>query len=131
MTKFFQFIALIFLLYFSDSIIASDSKQWLMQEIKVEDGLPDSTVFSIQQDQSGFIWFGTTNGLARFDGYSFKVFKHDGANLQTISNNNAGNIFIDSNNLMWVGTFGGGVNTLNISDGKITRYPYTSSKYSE
>ncbi|MFK8010789.1 MAG: two-component regulator propeller domain-containing protein [Marinicellaceae bacterium] len=131
MTKFFQFLVLIFFLHFSASIIASDSKQWLMQEIKVEDGLPDSTVFSIQQDQSGFMWFGTTNGLARFDGYSFKVLKHDGADLQTISNNNAGNIFIDSNNLMWVGTFGGGVNTLNISDGKITRYPYTSSKYSE
>jgi diguanylate cyclase (GGDEF)-like protein len=122
------FIVFIFL---TTSALSSTPNQWLVEEIKLEDGLPDSTVFSLQQDQSGFMWFGTVNGLARFDGYSFKVFKHDGADPATISNNNAGNIFIDSNNTMWIGTFGGGVNTLNLNSGELIRFPYSSSKIDE
>ena len=79
MYKCFHFKNLtLFVLLFSMGVFANNTDQWLIQEIKVEDGLPDSTVFLIQQDQSGFMWFGTTNGLARYDGYSFKVFKHDG-----------------------------------------------------
>lgn len=107
---------------------ASNSDQWQMQTLQVKDGLPDSTVFSIQQDQSGFMWFGTTSGLARYDGHSFKLFKHDGADPNTISNNNAGNIFIDSKNVLWIGTFGGGVNSLNLNTGKLIRYPYSNTQ---
>jgi len=121
----------ILLIFFTTSALTHTPDQWLVEEIKVENGLPDSTVFSLQQDQSGFMWFGTVNGLARFDGYSFKVFKHDGADPATLSNNNAGNIFIDSKNTMWIGTFGGGVNTLNLDTGELTRFPYSSSKIDE
>jgi diguanylate cyclase (GGDEF)-like protein len=124
-------ILFIVFLFLTTSALSSTPNQWLVEEIKVEDGLPDSTVFSLQQDQSGFMWFGTVNGLARFDGYSFKVFKHDGADPATISNNNAGNIFIDSKNVMWIGTFGGGVNTLDLNTGELIRYPYSSSKIDE
>ncbi|MGJ8664499.1 MAG: ligand-binding sensor domain-containing protein, partial [Marinicella sp.] len=102
--------------------------QWQTQNLQVEHGLPDSTVFSITQDQSGFMWFGTTNGLARYDGYAFKVFKHDGADQNSISNNNAGNLFIDSKNKLWIGTFGGGVNSLDLSNGHLERHPYSSSQ---
>jgi diguanylate cyclase (GGDEF)-like protein len=116
------------LILYSFSTFAIDSDQWQIQKLQIDDGLPDSTVFSLQQDQSGFMWFGTTNGLARYDGYSFKIFKHDGSNENTLSNNNAGNIFIDSKNLLWIGTFGGGVNTLDLNTGKLIRYPYSNSK---
>ena len=129
--KYFQFNYLLLLLFvFSPDTFSNNSEQWITQEINIEHGLPDPTVFSIQQDKSGFMWFGTTNGLARFDGYSFKVFRHDGADVNTISNNNAGNIFIDSKNKLWIGTFGGGVNTLDLNSGELIRYPYSSNKNS-
>ncbi len=107
--------------------MATDSDQWQIEEIQIKDGLPDSTVYSIVQDAHGFMWFGTTHGVARFDGHDFKVFTHDGADPQSISNNNAGNIFIDSENRLWIGTFGGGVNTLDLKSGELTRHPYSSN----
>lgn len=115
------------LLLMSCLAVASHSDQWQTVELKVEDGLPDSTVYSMQQDESGYMWFGTTNGLARYDGYSFKVYRHDGANDNTLSNNNAGNIYLDSKNQLWVGTFGGGANVINLINDEIHRFPYSSS----
>ncbi len=109
--------------------IAINSDQWQIEHIQIDDGLPDSTVYSVTQDKTGFVWFGTTSGLARFDGNSFKSFKHDGADPSSISNNNAGNIFIDSQNRVWIGTFGGGVNLLDLTTGDLTRFPYSSSQY--
>ncbi|WP_179952085.1 ligand-binding sensor domain-containing protein [Marinicella rhabdoformis] len=103
-----------------------NTDQWLTEHIQVEDGLPSSTVFSLQQDNNGFLWFGTTDGVARFDGYDFKIYRHDGDDINSISNNNAGNLFIDSKNKLWIGTFGGGVNTLDLGTDEITRHPYSN-----
>jgi len=120
-------LGLVFLLMMLNfSVWAINSDQWLVEHIETEDGLPNSTVYSLAQDQTGFMWFGTTNGLARYDGYGIKVFKHDAVDTNTISNNNAGNLFIDSNNILWIGTFGGGVNSFDLNTGVITRYPYSN-----
>lgn len=116
------------MVFFSPAAIAINTDQWLIQKVQVEDGLPSATVFSLQQDQTGFIWFGTVNGVARYDGHDFKVYQHNGTDLNTISNNNAGNIFIDSKGILWIGTFGGGFNSLNLQTGQLLRYPYSSDK---
>ncbi|TDR22628.1 ligand-binding sensor domain-containing protein [Marinicella litoralis] len=116
------------LLLVSWAAISSHSDQWQAVELSMEDGLPDSTVYSMSQDKTGYMWFGTTSGLARYDGYSFKVFRHDGADESTISNNNAGNIYLDSENHLWIGTFGGGANVIDLNNGELTRLPYSSSK---
>ena len=44
--------------------------------ISVEDGLPNNSVISLTQDAAGFIWMGTYDGLNRYDGYSFKIFRN-------------------------------------------------------
>ena len=103
-------------------------KPWQADQLQVDDGLPSATVYSMAQDDTGYMWFGTTGGLARYDGHSFLVFKHDGVNPQSISNNNAGNIFIDSQNQLWIGTFGGGANRMNLSTGSVHRYPYSNNQ---
>ncbi len=105
---------------------AVNSDEWQIEQIQVEDGLPDSTVYSLVQDELGFIWFGTTNGLARYDGYDFKYLTHDETDQNTISNDNAGNIFIGSDNKLWVGTFGGGVNAITLNNNTVTRFPYST-----
>lgn len=54
----------------------------------INEGMPDNTANCMAQDKRGFIWIGTSNGLARFDGLFFSVFRHDNLNQSTISNNN-------------------------------------------
>lgn len=80
-----------------------------VQRFSVKDGLPDSTVFSITTDQQGYIWLGTPNGLSRFNGRTFDNFSAvdpKGTQISTINNSN---IFKDSQQRLWVGTWGQGV----------------------
>ena len=103
------------------------SSEMLYGQIKFErlttkDGLSNSTVYSIAQDKNGFIWFGTTNGLNKYDGYEFTVFLHSAEDSTSLSNNSAGNIFIDEEGILWVGTWGGGLNRFDPTTSKAVRY---------
>jgi ligand-binding sensor domain-containing protein/signal transduction histidine kinase len=81
------------------------------KHLGVNDGLSQSTVHCIYQDSKGFIWLGTGDGLNRYDGYQFEVFKHNNTDSFSISNNTVRNIIEDNNGNLWVGT-DGGVNKL-------------------
>ena len=122
-----KLLLLVLFFHTSYQLQAVNVDQWLTDHIQVDDGLPDSTVYSIAQDHTGFMWFGTTHGLARYDGYEFRNFQHDGINPNSVTNNNTGNIFVDSKNRLWIGTFGGGLNVLEITSGVLTRFPYSSN----
>jgi two-component system sensor histidine kinase ChiS len=67
-------------------------------------GLSQSAVNCIFQDRRGFMWFGTQDGLNRFDGYTFTVFKHDPVNPQTLNDNFIYSIREDSAGTLWIGT---------------------------
>jgi signal transduction histidine kinase/ligand-binding sensor domain-containing protein len=69
----------------------------------VEDGLSQSTVWSIFEDSKGFMWFCTPDGLNKFDGYSFKVYRNDRSDSGSIRNNHAVSIFEDSAGDLWIG----------------------------
>lgn len=71
---------------------------------QVENGLSNNTVFCIVQDAKGFLWFGTPDGLNRFDGYTFKIFRNDKKNKSSIGNNNIICLYVDTKGKMWVGT---------------------------
>ncbi|SHN31551.1 Signal transduction histidine kinase [Cyclobacterium lianum] len=75
-----------------------------------QDGLPQNSVLAIIQDESGYLWLGTDDGLARFDGYQFKTYKHDPEQPYTISNNVIRTLLQDQNGMIWIGTEGGGLN---------------------
>lgn len=77
------------------------------QHWNVEDGLSSNSVLCVGQDTSGFMWFGTQEGLNRFDGYSFKVFHHLSSDSLSISSNHINTIFFDKRSRMWVGTDNG------------------------
>jgi ligand-binding sensor domain-containing protein len=62
---------------------------------------------AIFQDSRGFLWIGTQNGLNRYDGYTFKIFKHDPQDSTTISNNIIWKIFEDCSQNLWIGTANG------------------------
>lgn len=73
----------------------------------VEDGLSQSTVWSIFEDSKGFIWFCTPDGLNKFDGYTFKVYRNDRRDSTSIKNNHAVALFEDSAGDLWIGHGGG------------------------
>jgi len=77
------------------------------ERLSIKDGLPHYSVRSILQDSQGFIWVGTLGGLARYDGYSFKVFKHNPKVPTSISDNNIRVIIEDNKGYLWVGTENG------------------------
>ncbi len=81
--------------------------------LTIENGLSQSVVNSILQDKKGFLWFATNDGLNRYDGYNFKVFRHDPHNPTSISNNLTTKLYEDPKGRLWVGTRGGGLNRLN------------------
>ena len=68
-----------------------------------EDGLAHGTVWAVVQDRSGFMWFGTSDGLHRFDGYNFKAFQTN-ADGRSISDNLVRSLLLDSKGELWVGT---------------------------
>lgn len=73
-------------------------------------GLSHSTVYAVSQDYKGFMWFGTEDGLSMYDGNSFTVYRNLATDSLSISHNNVKVIFEDSNQDLWIGTFGGGLN---------------------
>jgi signal transduction histidine kinase/ligand-binding sensor domain-containing protein/DNA-binding response OmpR family regulator len=74
-----------------------------------KNGLPQNSVLAIFQDKTGFIWMGTDDGLARFDGYQFQVFRHQPGNSSSIHNNVIRAIIADPSGNLWIGTEGGGI----------------------
>ncbi|GGF45300.1 hybrid sensor histidine kinase/response regulator [Echinicola rosea] len=93
----------------------------------MEDGLSGSTVFSILQDQQGFMWFGTKNGLNRYDGHNFKVFSPEAGNESGLKDNFIYGLFEDSRNTIWVGT-AHGMYTYNSSTERFSHFDKISTK---
>src|SRR5262245_40926122 len=78
-----------------------------IQHLTVNDGLPSGRVQAIVQDQHGFMWFGTDQGLARYDGYRVLVYQHQASQPGSLSNDNVTALVDDPAGQMWVGTSGG------------------------
>jgi signal transduction histidine kinase/ligand-binding sensor domain-containing protein/DNA-binding response OmpR family regulator len=92
-----------------------------------EDGLSNNLVTSIIQDNRGFLWFGTQDGLNRFDGYSIKVFKKSVEDSCSILDNLIFSLFVDSKGDLWVGSLNG-MSKFNYEKENFKRYPVSSSE---
>ncbi|MCR6722616.1 MAG: hypothetical protein NVV59_20500 [Chitinophagaceae bacterium] len=71
------------------------------------DGLSSNTITSIIQDSKGFMWFGTRNGLNRFDGTNFKIFRNDPLDSLTLGSNSILSLCDDEAGTLWIGTYKG------------------------
>ena len=72
------------------------------EHLTVDQGLSDNGVFCILQDIKGFIWFGTQDGLNKYDGYGFTVYRHDPLDSNSISGNNFPEIYEDKSGTLWL-----------------------------
>lgn len=102
--KIFKSITLLLLLF---PCFLKGEESYYFQRFGVENGLPQNTVSCILQDKQGFMWFGTKDGLSRYDGYTFKTFKHDKKNKNSIGNNFIWSLYQDESDVIWVGTDAG------------------------
>lgn len=92
------------------------------QRYTVEEGLAQGSIFCILQDRNGFMWFGTEQGLNRFDGYNFQVYKFQYDNPNSLSDSYVLSLYEEPSGVMWIGTQGGGLNKLVPDTGKVTRF---------
>lgn len=75
--------------------------------LTIADGLSHNMVRAIVQDPQGFLWFGTQDGLNRYDGYSFAIFRHLRSDPHSLVHNTVQALAVDSRGVLWVGTVGG------------------------
>src|SRR5690606_13809395 len=79
------------------------------RRLSIRDGLSQNTVKCILKDHRGFMWFGTEDGLNRFDGYRFHAYRVQPGNERALLNDGINCILEDSMGVLWIGTNGGGL----------------------
>lgn len=88
---------------------ASFSQDIKFNHITTDDGLANGNIRAILQDYQGFFWFGSEDGLQRYDGYSLEDYRHDPNDSTTLSSNFIFSLYEDSKKNLWVGTMDGGL----------------------
>lgn len=101
---------LIFLILLLGLPSFAQTKDIKFKHLSSDDGLSQNFVSCILQDQKGFMWFGSKDGLNRYDGYTFVVYQHDPFDTTTISTNYITALHEDSRGYIWIGTLNGGLN---------------------
>ncbi len=102
-------ILLVILLSFG-FLIAESHHSYQFQTIDINDGLSLNSVMTIVKDREGFMWFGTEDGLNRYDGVSFKHFRHDPMDASSLNSSSIISSMIDSRGDLWIGTYAAGLN---------------------
>lgn len=82
----------------------ANGQPYYFNHYQVENGLSNNSVECSLQDRDGFLWFGTLNGLNRFDGYTFKIFRNNPEDSTSIGSNFIRCLYYDNNETLWIGT---------------------------
>ena len=90
-------------------------QEYIFKQLKIEDGLSQSTIFASLQDSKGYMWFATRSGLNRYDGYRFRVYYNDPKDSLTISDDGTNSLYEDKKGTLWIGTIYGNLNQYNRS----------------
>lgn len=97
-------------LCFIDLLAIGDKPYQTDKRIVLQEGLSQSRILSVLEDERGFMWFGTADGLNRYDGYSTKIFRNILNDSTTLPNNQINSMVEDNNGNLWIGTNNGVAN---------------------
>lgn len=111
----------------SSSLDGASAQDIKFERISIEHGLSQNSVHCILQDSQGFMWFGTWDGLNKYDGHDFTVYRHDPENPDSLSNNIVRSIYEDRSGALWIGTQGGGLDRLDRETERFVHYPNDSA----
>ncbi|WP_303317224.1 two-component regulator propeller domain-containing protein [Flavivirga abyssicola] len=120
-TFFYKFLLRVAACFFMFGISYSQNNI-IFDHLTTNDGLSQSDINCIYQDEDGFMWFGTYDGLNKYNGYEFINYLPDANNEESISSNIIFDITGDKSGNLWIGTTGGGLNRFNKKTKKFTRY---------
>jgi signal transduction histidine kinase/ligand-binding sensor domain-containing protein/DNA-binding response OmpR family regulator len=113
------------LLHLIPMIALSQAVSPKFERLGITDGLSQSNVTCIFQDSRGFMWFGTRDGLNKYDGYNVKIYRKDDRNNNTLSANYVKDIIEDSTGNLWIATSGGGLNMFDREKEIFIRYQHS------
>ncbi|MEN9864959.1 MAG: hypothetical protein RL748_549, partial [Pseudomonadota bacterium] len=87
----------------------ADLAEPTFQHLEPQQGLPHPNITALAQDQQGFIWVGTQGGLARWDGYRFRVFQADSQQANSLPDSFIHVLHLDQQQRLWIGSGNGGL----------------------
>lgn len=100
--KYLKYVGVLFICVQVFTIVLAQERSFF--HLKREDGLSRNSILSIAQDKEGFMWFGTSAGLNRYDGYHIKVFKHLANDEKSLANDYIYDLLCDDKGVLWIGT---------------------------
>ena len=121
MSKTICYVSIVFILLNSISAMAVEPLP-RFEQLSIDNGLSQNSVYNILKDSQGFMWFGTEDGLNRYDGYQFKHFRHDSQDRNSLSGSSINALLEDNNNVLWVGTTNHGLNRFDRKTEQFTRF---------
>ncbi len=104
--------------------INAQSTDLNFERILSDKGLSQNTIHYILQDKQGYMWFATEDGLDKYDGYNFTVYKNNPNDSNSIPDNFIWTLYEDKSGNLWIGTNSGGLSKLNTKTEKFTNYRY-------
>jgi ligand-binding sensor domain-containing protein len=107
--------------------LAGQSRFVRFDHLNLDDGLSQGSVYAILQDRMGFLWFGTQDGLNKYDGYDFTVYRHDKYDSGSISDNCIYSLFEDRDGYLWIGTLSGGLNRFDPRTRRFKSFRYAAN----
>src|SRR5713101_4757946 len=90
--------------------LPAQEREIKFKHLNINEGLAQSTVHAIAQDRLGFLWFGTADGLIKYDGYTFTRYNKNSADSNTISENEIFRLLVTRDGNLWIATVNNGLN---------------------
>ncbi len=125
-----SYILLLFIILQTNSL-AAQAPNIKFVHITLEDGLSQSSIYSIVQDNKGFMWFATLDGLNKYDGYNISIYRNNPADSNSISDNVLNYLYVDKpgyGGKLWIGTRGAGLCAFDEIFDRFTTYAHQKDK---
>jgi signal transduction histidine kinase/CheY-like chemotaxis protein/ligand-binding sensor domain-containing protein len=124
-------LALLFLFYvFIPGSSRAQHEQMSFRRLSIHDGLSQNSVTCILKDRKGFLWFGTMDGLNRYDGYKFTVYRRVPGDSTSLQSNGVNAMLEDRQGNLWIGTNGGGLSRYNREKDSFEHFVESTDRHS-